>query len=66
MTKPVANPMKNRPRSGNPNGNPKISAEAAAAIRADDGTCRGVAVKYGISFGQVSRIRTGVCWTKDK
>lgn len=66
MTKPVANPMKTRPRSGNPNGNPKVSPEAVSAIRADPGTCRDVAAKYGISFGQVSRIRTGESWSKVK
>lgn len=48
--------------SGERNGCAKLTWEDVAQIRGATGTQRVIAARFGISQGQVSRIRLGQCW----
>lgn len=41
----------------------KVTAADVAEIRSSDESCRAIGARFGISHGQVSRIRRGLHWT---
>ena len=53
---------KGRSASGERHGRAKITAKAAAEIRASSLSCRDAARRYGLSKSMVSYIRQGVNW----
>lgn len=52
------------PRARELNGNAKLTAQIAAAIRAEPAgnTVRGLAAKYGVSKSTISAVRRGAAW----